>query len=551
MLITEEDKAKILEKKKLEEEMKKQEEERRIAEEALKKEENKKGRKQEPKKHEEIKVEVVEIVIPKEPDEPIDPEGNICLSTTIYIDLAISMSLTSKLRNRAIDYIFLQRETQIQDSLITDKKNIENTIQELDEHLRYLWPRKGKLEVNEFSSRLIEIKRHYNRWDRHQEETTKRRNHNTEEASRIAQSLKAELANYKIQQEELRKQLPACVNLAECQGLMRRSKDLELQLFQKTNELQDQAYNIYDFQCNRIVYQNYDFIDSLQLFQNGGNYDEDEVEYYRQKTSVIDKEIADIKEKWRIEFETTMKKIDLERQDPIKIFEKDFNLVIENIAAKEGMGKKYGAPRRSAQEKIRAEMTKCEKAQAGIDNTVSELKKLIKEYEDIHRSKSEPLFASRSPSLAIEIRKVLLSIRFCSHKYGLFIGGFKEDSLPATLKFLSWREDLQNIIPAPEEIPLEASRLEILLDPLEDIGVQKIPLNFWQRILEIEKNAREESIKLFQGKVSVPDFMEKYLKNMKSNVEDFRLKRIKSLRDSSVQVIELLEELAESVINSL
>ena len=91
-----------------------------------------------------------------------------------------------------------------------------------------------------------------------------------------------------------------------------------------------------------------------------------------------------------------------------------------------------------------------------------------------------------------------------------------------------------------------------MLDPLEDIGVQKNPLNFWQRVLEIEKNAREESLKLFQGKSSaVPDFMEKYLRTMKSNAEDFRLKRVKALRESSVHVIDLLEVLSEAVINSL
>ena len=552
LLVTEEDKAKEIERKIIEEEAKKQEEEKKIAEEALKKEEAKKGKKPDNKKIEEVKVEVIEIIKPKEPDEPIDPEGNICLSTSIFINLEISMSLTSKLRNRAIDSIFIQRESQIQSTKITDKNHIENTITELDEHLRYLWPRKGKLEVNEFSSRLIEIKRHFSRWDRHLEEITKKKSHNTEESSQIAQRLKEELNNYKTRQEELRKQLPGCVNLAECQGLMRRSKDLELQLFQNANELHNQAFHIYDFQCNRIVFQNNEFIESLQLFENGGNYDKEEVEYYRQKTLIIDKEINDLKEKWKNDFESIMKRIDIERLDPIKVFEKDYNLVIENIAAKDGMGKKYGAPRRSAQEKIRAEMTKCEKAQAGIDSLVSGLKKLIQEYREIYASKSEPLFANRSPSLAIEIRKVLLSLRFCSHKYGLHIGGFKEENLPIPLKYISWREDILGISPSPEEIPLEASRLEILLDPLEDIGVQKNPLNFWQRILEIEKNAREESIKLFQGKsTAVPEFMEKYLKNMKSNTEDFRLKRIKSLRESSVQVIDILEVLAESVINSL
>lgn len=551
LLVTEEDKAKEEERKRVEEEHKKQEEERKIAEEAIKKEEAKKGRKPEVKKVEEVKQEVQVVEEPKEPDEPIDPEGNLCLETEIFIDFKLSMSLTCRLREHNIDFIFAQMENQVQAAKVTDKKNIEKTIEELDEHLRYLWPRKGKLEVNEFSSRLIEVKRHYSRWDRHSEETLKKQSQNSEEYANIVQSLKDYLISYRTKQEELRKLLPNCVNLAECQGFMRKSKDLELQLFQYSQDALGRARGIYDSQCARIMYQNYEFIESLQLFEKGGNYDADEVEYYRQKTTIIDKEVSEVREKWQNEFEGLMKKVEIDRSEPIKMFEKEFALVVENIAAKEGMGKKYGAPRRTAQERLRAEMTKCEKAQAGIDRTIMDLERLVQEYREIYASKSEPRFASRNPSLALEIRRVLISIRICSHKYGIHISGFKDETVLA-LKPLTWKEDLSNAGPAADELPLESSRMEILLDPLEDIGVQKNPLNFWQRVLDIEKYAREESLKLFQGKSSaVPEFMEKYLKSMKSNAEDFRLKRIKALRESSVKVIEVLEMVSEAVVNSL
>ena len=44
----------------------------------------------------------------------------------------------------------------------------------------------------------------------------------------------------------------------------------------------------------------------------------------------------------------------------MNVFEREYQAALENLAAREGMGKKYGAPRRSAQEKLRGEMTKCE-----------------------------------------------------------------------------------------------------------------------------------------------------------------------------------------------
>lgn len=47
---------------------------------------------------------------------------------------------------------------------------------------------------------------------------------------------------------------------------------------------------------------------------------------------------------------------------PYEAFEKDYKGSIHSLSAKEGLGKTYGQPRRLAQEKLRAEMTKCENA---------------------------------------------------------------------------------------------------------------------------------------------------------------------------------------------
>lgn len=49
-------------------------------------------------------------------------------------------------------------------------------------------------------------------------------------------------------------------------------------------------------------------------------------------------------------------------------FEKQYVLTIEELSAKDGTGKKFGRPRRLAQEKTREEMNKCEKSQETILN---------------------------------------------------------------------------------------------------------------------------------------------------------------------------------------
>ena len=49
-------------------------------------------------------------------------------------------------------------------------------------------------------------------------------------------------------------------------------------------------------------------------------------------------------------------------KEPYEQFEKEYKTTINNLSAKEGLGKTFGQPRRLAQEKMRSEMAKCESA---------------------------------------------------------------------------------------------------------------------------------------------------------------------------------------------
>ena len=54
-------------------------------------------------------------------------------------------------------------------------------------------------------------------------------------------------------------------------------------------------------------------------------------------------------------------------KEPEDEFNGSYKHSIEELSAKDGLGKTYGQPRRFAQERLRSEMTKCEEAQKGID----------------------------------------------------------------------------------------------------------------------------------------------------------------------------------------
>jgi len=59
------------------------------------------------------------------------------------------------------------------------------------------------------------------------------------------------------------------------------------------------------------------------------------------------------------EFVTEMQRLGVE---PEEDFVGEYKNSIEELSAKDGLGKTYGQPRRFAQERLRSEMTKCESA---------------------------------------------------------------------------------------------------------------------------------------------------------------------------------------------
>ena len=117
-------------------------------------------------------------------------------------------------------------------------------------------------------------------------------------------------------------------------------------------------------------------IKNCQLFENGGNYDEREVEWYRNQMS----EINDMVDKSKVDRQDKVKELIAEMEklmkEPYQQFEKDYKASIDGLSAKEGLGKTFGQPRRICQEKLRSEMTKCEEAQKGVSKLFDELERL-------------------------------------------------------------------------------------------------------------------------------------------------------------------------------
>jgi hypothetical protein len=120
-------------------------------------------------------------------------------------------------------------------------------------------------------------------------------------------------------------------------------------------------------QPDLLIKANADMLKNCQLFEAGGNYSDDEVEWYRGQMKDIDEMIDKTKEERLEKVNELATEIERLIVEPEEEFTGQYKLNIEELSAKDGLGKTYGQPRRFAQERLRSEMTKCEDAQKGID----------------------------------------------------------------------------------------------------------------------------------------------------------------------------------------
>ena len=111
-----------------------------------------------------------------------------------------------------------------------------------------------------------------------------------------------------------------------------------------------------------LVKTNDDMLSQCQLFEAGGNYSEDEVAWYKSQMNEINEMITKAKEERLEKVNELATEIERLKVEPETEFTEQYKSNIEELSAKDGLGKTYGQPRRFAQERLRSEMTKCEDA---------------------------------------------------------------------------------------------------------------------------------------------------------------------------------------------
>lgn len=192
-------------------------------------------------------------------------------------------------------------------------------------------------------------------------------------------------------------------------------------------------------QPDLLVKANEDMLNQCQLFEAGGNYSEDEVSWYRGQMEDINQMINTAKEERLEKVNELADQIARLKVEPVEHFFGAYKQNIEELSAKDGLGKTYGQPRRYAQERLRSEMTKCENAQRGINNAIDKLEELC---EKAVGPQYTPDFdyTQEAQTLSLEIRVTLISIIRMMINYGRHLEGFSTEG-PSDLPRISQLEN--------------------------------------------------------------------------------------------------------------
>lgn len=136
--------------------------------------------------------------------------------------------------------------------------------------------------------------------------------------------------------------------MAELQGMSRREKDANQIFDEQCREAKDLMKSLGEINLDALIKQNADMLDGCKLFDNGGNYDRNEVEWYREQMTKIDEIIEECKDERKLVMEQMSENMIALLKDPSAEFQSAYGDSIQQLAAKEGLGKTYGQPRRLA-----------------------------------------------------------------------------------------------------------------------------------------------------------------------------------------------------------
>ena len=320
---------------------------------------------------------------------PISENGEKLLSEENKFEENFLIKIYSDIFNKLIDRMKDDLKNQIENAKSSDNEKREELLTELDIRLKSLAPRKGKIEVEEYDKRLNEIEKHKEKYSQHITLINQRNKQDNDDCNNLIAGISKEFDELNLLFEKLSKVMDDEASLKSLDDKYKKFKSsyYDLNINQQEAEIKMVTYTKYN--PENLINLNKNFLVSLQSFEKGGTYSEGEIIYYDEQINMLNEE--------KIKKDTMEREsFNLNKLSQIKSnltiacekMEKKYQSVNENIQAKESVGKKFGSPKRLANDIIINIKMKCNQAKDGLDNLFSILNNFVIYYNE-NKTKEE------------------------------------------------------------------------------------------------------------------------------------------------------------------
>ncbi|KAL3669510.1 hypothetical protein V7S43_004898 [Phytophthora oleae] len=404
----------------------------------------------------------------------------------------------------------------------------------LEERLRVHWPRRGRLDVQFYQPRMGELLNHQQRQERHMRGVwIKVGEQQLAFASKVKEALE-HVEHTRMMQISFQAQLPLQLSLAALQGLEVKAKKRLGAFKGEAREKVATLRELTEGDISSLLSSCQDFVRacSSQLFPDltsceiisGCDYHPEEIAATKERLATVEAQARDqISERERQILDISTKQTQV--LDMWQEFKARYQVCMQSLAMKEGLGQKFGLPRRTAQERYRSEMTRCESRSAAINELLSSLGSVASQ-------------GNLQPELTGYALRILMQLRAKIYHRGLYFGFLRCPSQlePKAVEF--------NPAVGQEEGAQEAVRDVEVVDE-ED---QTLAVPFLEFADQVGVRCQEETKALYQheGKVEelppsgVPAALEEYLSSQLEKARAFVVQQEVSYREQVTSFTHLL-----------
>ena len=309
------------------------------------------------------------------PPAPYDVDRNLC-SAVLVVPFTFLKTLLEELRQNFFEVMegkLARRFDRLTE--LTNKRETKSTA-ELEERIRLHWPRKGYTDVKYRQPRVYEISQHRKKLERQKRTVIFRNRSHESEFNRNMSIADEGIDTFRGKLNLLDSMLDSQTNLAGLQGVVQRCKDAIVDFDNECATIVDAMRPLVEAEPNMLIESNARFLGTCLTYEEDGDYDPKEVQQCLKALNDVDDSFHRTAQN-RKNAINNLRERQTEAKNGFTDFMEHFNRTLQDLSMKEGLGKKYGRPRRNAQERLRNEVSQCDNAHQKLDEAIRTIESII------------------------------------------------------------------------------------------------------------------------------------------------------------------------------